>query len=144
MSLVRFEPWSLLRSELDKLFEKQLMLDDSSTVETSQWIPFVDIKEKADRFVLLADIPGVDPKDIEVTMENNVLTVKGERSEEKKEERKGYIRTERSMGTFYRRFTLPDTADSEHISACGKHGVLEITIPKREKVLTRKINIKID
>lgn len=140
--LRRYEPWSLLnqlQTDLTKVFDRSLA-DDNSTVETSRWIPLVDIKEEPSRFVLYADIPGVDPKDIEISMENGVLTIKGERTS-KKEENEGYTRIERSTGTFYRRFALPDTADAEGIVAHGRHGVLEVIIPKREKAKARKIAV---
>ena len=90
----------------------------------------------------MADIPGVDPKDIEITMEDGVLTVKGERYFKTKNDDETYKRLERSSGSFYRRFSLPDTADGEHIEAKGNNGVLEITIPKHEKVQPRKIEVK--
>ena len=83
----------------------------------------------------------MDPKDIEITMENGVLTLKGERSTEKKEEREGYKRIERARGTFYRRFSLPDTADAEKIDAHSRDGVLEIVLPKHEKVQPRRITV---
>lgn len=144
MNVVRYEPWSTLsqfQNELGKLFDRRLSSDDNSMVETSHWTPFVDVKEEANRFVLYADIPGVDPKNIQITMENGVLSIRGERTEETKEEKEGYSRVERMKGVFYRRFALPDTADSDNISAHGEHGVLEISIPKREKAKTRKIEV---
>lgn len=150
MALVRYEPWNLLdrlqkefslRSNLDP-YAGEAVSDDSSDVVTSHWRPAVDIKEEENRFVIYADLPGVDPKDIEITMEQGVLTLRGERSEETKEEREGYKRVERVSGSFYRRFSLPDTADAERIEAEGKNGVLEITLPKHEKVQPRKITVK--
>ena len=150
MALVRYEPWNLL-DRLQKEFSRQDLIDpyagrdvgdDSSDVVTSHWRPAVDIKEEEDRFVIYADLPGVDPKDIEITMEQGVLTLKGERSEETKEEHEGYKRVERVSGSFYRRFSLPDTADAERIEAKGKNGVLEITLPKLEKVQPRKITVR--
>ncbi len=150
MALVRYEPWNLL-DRLQKEFNlknayepyaKEVVSDDNSDVVTSHWRPAVDIKEEEDRFVIYADLPGVDPNDIEITMDQGVLTLKGERSEETKEEREGYKRVERMSGSFYRRFSLPDTANSERIEAEGKNGVLEITLPKHEKVQARKITVK--
>jgi len=150
MALVRYEPWNLL-DRLQREFNLQNLLDpyarevegeDYSNVVTSRWRPAVDIKEEDDCFVIYADLPGVDPKDIEITMDKGVLTLKGERSEEKKEEHEGYKRVERVSGSFYRRFSLPDTADAERIEAKGKNGVLEITLPKHEKVQPRKITVK--
>jgi len=108
----------------------------------NSWNHAVDIREEKDKFLIMADIPGVDPKDIEITMEDGVLTVKGERYFKTKNDDETYKRLERSSGSFYRRFSLPDTADGEHIEAKGNNGVLEITIPKHEKVQPRKIEVK--
>jgi len=150
MSLVRYEPWSLFnrfQEELNSLtrndyFGRDDSDADNSNIVTSHWRPAVDIKEEENRFVIQADIPGVDPKDIEITMEKGVLTLKGERSSDKKESQEGYTRVERVRGTFYRRFSLPDTADADHIEAKGKNGVLEIVLPKHAKVQPRKITVK--
>jgi len=147
MALVRYEPWSMLnqiRREMDRMLESTGEGEESSAIATSDWIPAVDIKETNDAFILHADIPGVDPKDVDVHMENGILTIKGERESEKKEEREGYKRVERQYGSFYRRFSLPDTADAEKISAKSKNGVVEITIPKKEAVQPRKISVEGD
>jgi HSP20 family protein len=147
MNMVRYEPWSLLNqlhSEIDQLFtpQRRRLGEDNANVATSDWVPAVDIKEEADRFVIHADIPGVDPKDIDVHMENGILTIKGERQSETKEEREGYKRVERVRGSFYRRFSLPDTANAEAISAKSQHGVLELIIPKQQKVQPRRIQVE--
>jgi HSP20 family protein len=147
-NIARYKPSSLLQQlhrlsqEWDQLFEPNYS-EDNSLVETSHWAPCVDIKEEPSRFVLYADIPGVDPKNIEITMENGVLTIKGERMSLREEKKAGYTRVERSQGTFYRRFALPDTANPEEISAKGKHGVLEIIIPKRETAKSKKIKVEL-
>ena len=148
MNVVRYEPWGLLRrfqDDVNQLFGESRLgavgEGDQSNVVTSNWTPAVDIKEESDRYVLEADIPGVNPKDIEVTMDNGVLTIKGERKHEAQQESNGYKRVERSYGSFYRRFSLPDSADPEGITAKGKDGVLEVTIPKHEKVQPRKITV---
>ena len=144
MTLVRYEPWGMLnqlRRDMDRMYQSQTDGEESTSVATSAWVPAVDIKETDDAFEIHADIPGVDPKDIDVHMENGVLTIKGERESEKKEEKEGFKRVEREWGSFYRRFSLPDTADAEKISAKSQHGVLEITIPKQEKVQPRKISV---
>lgn len=148
MNVVRYEPWGLLRrfqDDVNQLFGETrsgpLSEGDQSSIVTSNWTPAVDIKEESDRYVLEADIPGVNPKDIEVTMDNGVLTIKGERKHEAEKEANGYKRVERSYGSFYRRFSLPDSADPEGITAKGKDGVLEVTIPKHEKVQPRKITV---
>ncbi len=150
MSLVRYEPWSLFdrfQDEINRLsrsdyFGKDIADGDNSNIVTSRWRPAVDIKEEDNRFVILADVPGVDPKDIEITMEQGVLTLKGERASDKEESHEAYTRVERVRGSFYRRFSLPDTADAERIEAKGKNGVLEIVLPKVEKVQPRKIAVK--
>jgi HSP20 family protein len=139
MTPTRYQPWSLL-DQMRKELERHNA--EGSSVATSDWVPAVDIKEEQDRFVILADIPGVDPKDIEVHMENGMITIKGEKESEKKEEKEGYKRVERSFGSFYRRFSLPDTADPDKISAKSRHGVLEVTIPKHQKVQARKISVE--
>ena len=144
MTLVRYEPWGMLnqlRRDMDRMYQSQNEGEESTAVATSAWVPAVDIKETDDAFEIHADIPGVDPKDIDVHMENGVLTIKGERESEKKEEKEGFKRVEREWGSFYRRFSLPDTADGEKFSAKSRHGVLEITIPKQEKIQPRKISV---
>jgi HSP20 family protein len=150
MALVRYEPFNLLdrfQRELNRIgaldvFGSDEGAEDGSNIVTSHWRPAVDIKEEADRFVILADLPGVDPKEIEVTMENGMLAIRGERKLEKEDERNGFRRVERVRGTFYRRFSLPDTADAERIQARGKDGVLEIVLPKHEKLQPRKISVQ--
>ena len=146
MLLTRYEPWNAMRqlqNEMSRVFDSAVTgAEDGSNVVTSRWTPAVDIKENSEQFVITADIPGVEPKDIEVTMENGVLTIKGERRLEARDEGdNGYRRVERAYGSFYRRFTLPDTADAEAIAASGKHGVLEVVIPKRAALQPRRIAV---
>jgi len=128
----------------DRLFEGSLMQmgsTDESSVVTSQWIPLVDIKEEANQFVLYADLPGVDPQDIEVQMDKGMLTIKGERRIEATVETERFSRVERRHGSFHRRFALPDSADPERISASGHNGVLQIVIPKRPETTPRRIQV---
>lgn len=147
MALVRYEPWNMLdqlHREMNQLFDSRMRKsgEDESQVATADWVPAVDIREEDNRFVIHADIPGVDPKDIEVHMENGILTIKGERRQETEEEREGYKRIERVRGSFFRRFSLPDTADAEAISAKARDGVLEVVIPKHEKQQPRRIQVE--
>jgi HSP20 family protein len=114
---------------------------DASNMATSQWAPRVDIKEEEQRFVIFVDVPGVDPAFIEVSMEKSILSIKGERTVEKSEQNSRFTRVERAHGSFHRRFTLPDTADADNVSATGKHGVLEIVIPKKAETAPRRITI---
>jgi HSP20 family protein len=147
MYLATYEPWKLLdqfRRDIDQVFghsPEQSVAGDSA-IATSAWVPTVDIQETPQQFVLEADIPGVDPKDIDIAMENGVLTLKGERHSDRQKEEKNYKHVERVHGTFYRRFSLPDTADPEKVTASGKNGVLQITIPKRQVALSRKITVE--
>jgi HSP20 family protein len=134
MNLQRYNPMSLFE-QLSREFDHPLSLfdkDDIANVATANWRPSVDITEDENNFTLLADIPGVDPEDIEVSMENGVLTVKGERKTEEKTEKENFRRVERQYGMFYRRFTLPDTANADKIEAKSDNGVLRVTIPKQE------------
>jgi HSP20 family protein len=144
MSLVRYSPWSLL-NQLNRELSNPLTnvdTDDDSNLAVARWAPAVDIQESDEAFILLADIPGVEPDDIEVTMDNGVLTIKGERKSAKETEQDNYKRVERQYGLFYRRFTLPDTANAEEIEAHSEHGVLKVTIPKQEVARSRKIEVK--
>ena len=140
-------PWNLfdaLQRDLHNLDRPQgdNQLDDEANVATASWAPSVDITENDDAFNILADIPGVDPKDIEISMDNGVLSIKGERKSETVEEKENYRRVERHSGQFYRRFTLPDSADAEKIEAKSEHGVITITIPKQEVAVSRRIEVK--
>ncbi len=114
---------------------------DQSTVETSQWAPRVDIREEENNFMILVDVPGVDPSDIEVSMDKSILTIKGERKVDSEANGSKLTRQERVYGTFHRRFALPESADAESISAQGSHGVLEISIPKKPETTPRRITI---
>jgi HSP20 family protein len=147
MNMMRYEPWTLLNEiarELEPRWRSNIHRDDESSTATSSWSPSVDIKEEDERFVIFADIPGVNPQDIDISMENSVLSIKGERKLENREEDGAkFKRVERIYGGFYRRFSLPDIADAENISASGKDGVLEIVIPKRPTAQARKIPITV-
>jgi len=133
-----------IKQVFDRLFEDSLFQSEStddSSVVTSQWAPRVDIQEEADRFVLHADLPGVDPTQIEVQMENGMLTIKGERQREARLATETFSRIERHHGNFQRRFALPDSADPEGISASGHNGVLRIIVPKRPETSPRRIRV---
>ena len=148
MATVRYEPWgvvSQLQNEINRVFGNWNEADSSSAA-TAQWVPAVDVQEFADRFQLLIDLPGVDPKEVEITLDNGVLTVAGERREEKQVQAKGQEepqqqRNERRMGRFHRRFILPDTVDAEKVNAAGRNGVLEIVIAKHPKAQPRRITV---
>jgi len=141
MTSVRSAIWSApgalpadLRQAFDRFFHHEE--HDSANAATSQWAPRADIKEEAQRFVIYVDVPGVDPANIEVSMEKGILTIKGERAIEKSDQQGRFTRVERAHGSFHRRFALPDSADADTVSATGKHGVLEIVIPKKAGAIT--------
>lgn len=143
MTLLRYQPWGLqqhLWNEVNKLFDNNAT-NDASSGATADWAPAVDIEEHADKFVLYADIPGVDPATIEVTLEKGVLTLAGSRAARVEQKEVQSRREERVSGRFFRRFSLPDTVDSEAVKASNKNGVLEIVIPKRPASQPRRIQV---
>ena len=144
MNLTRFEPWSivdLLHRDLDRLAARRIPAGDSEAAVTD-WVPAVDIIEEQERFVLRADVPGVDPADIEVSMDAGVLSIAGQRARESQSEDAGLQRMERVSGRFFRRFSLPDTADAENIKANCRNGILEVSIPKVPEVQARRIEVE--
>lgn len=143
MSLVRYEPIGLFdqfNNELNRFFTNTRPA--AAANEARNWAPAVDIREEEDRFLLIADIPGVKREEVEVTLEDGVLSIKGERRTETEETREGFHRKERVHGSFLRQFTLPDTVNPDSISATVSDGVLEIGIPKQAKPEPRKISVK--
>ena len=145
MTIVRYEPWafvSRVQRHLDRALGETQGLSDGADAARVSWIPHVDIREEAERFVVAADVPGVEPKDIEITADKGVLTVRGERSSQKNATADGYERVERATGTFLRRFTLPESADAEAIKATHVNGVLELSIPKRPQEQPRRISVQ--
>ena len=144
MNLVRFEPWSLfdlMQRDFDRFAGRPAGRTDVET-QVADWAPAVDIVEEKDRFLLRADGPGVAAEDIEINMEDGVLTVAGERHTEKHEDAEGMRRFERVSGRFYRRFSLPETADAEGIKARSANGILEVAIPKLPEVQPRRITVE--
>lgn len=148
MNTTRYIPWDgtgtlpqEFRQALGRFFD--LEEADQSDVVTSQWAPRVDIREEEQRFVIEADVPGVDPKGIEVHMDKGILSIRGECKSEHKTGNGKYTRVERSHGVFHHRFALADSANADGISATGRHGVLEIEIPKHPKTTPRKIDITV-
>lgn len=137
MNIVRYEPFGLL-SQLQKELARSF---PSFSNETTEWVPAVDVKEEEKQFIVHADIPGVKPEDIEVSVEAGVLTIKGEKKSESKTEKDGYKRVERTSGSFYRSFSLPGAADSDTVTAKFKNGVLEVVIPKNEATKPKLVTV---
>ena len=142
-SLIRFEPWAMHRemlNEFNRFFERSTEHDGSSGA-TADWAPAVDIHEHADKYVIYADVPGVDPAGIEITLEKGLLTLSGSRERNVDQAGIQSSRAERVSGRFFRRFALPDTVDGDAVSARGANGVLEVVIPKRQAAQPRRITV---
>jgi HSP20 family protein len=135
---------NLLNRDLDRFVSRPHGIPGADDVSNTaaDWVPAVDIHEEKERFVLRADLPGVSPDNIDVNMENGVLSLSGERNAENSDEIEGLKRFERVSGKFYRRFNLPETADAEGISARCANGILEISIPKAARVQARRIEVE--
>lgn len=147
MATTHYQPWGLMNqvaSELNRFFapERGARHTAARTPLAGDWVPPIDVREEEDRFVIWADLPGVAAQDIEIHMEAGVLTLSGERKLDQRETQDGYKRSERRGGKFLRRFTLPDTADADAITAQSNHGVLEIVIPKRADQQPRRIEVR--
>lgn len=143
MNSVRYQPWHLhqdLMNEFNRLFER-VGANDASSGATADWTPAVDIEEYGDRFVIQADLPGIEPSGIDITLEKGVLTLSGSRPQPVEQAGVERRRSERASGRFHRRFALPDTADADAVTASGKNGVLEIVIPKRAAAQPRRITV---
>ena len=144
MSTTRYEPWYLmnrLHHDLDRLLTPGGGADERQSAAVD-WVPPVDIREQASEVVIHVDLPGVDPTSIDITLEKGELTLRGRRELATRDEKQGYRRVERVSGEFYRRFNLPDTADSHAVKARHANGVLEVTIPKQAQVLPRKVMVE--
>lgn len=134
MSIVQYEPWSLF----NRLTKDHFL---NAPTAPAAFIPPVDVHEEADRFVVKADLPGVTLEDIEITADKGVLTLRGERKVEKRENAQGYERIERVAGSFSRRFQLPENVLSDEIKARYTNGVLEVSIPKQPVKQARRVAI---
>jgi len=148
MAIVRFEPFRELMSLQDRM--NRLFGESYRAQQTGEddwalggtWAPAVDIYEQDNNIVIKAELPGVDPKDVDVRLENNVLTIKGERKLDNEVKKENYHRVERAYGMFTRSFTLPSVVDPNGIKAEFKDGVLRITLPKREESKPKQIQIQ--
>jgi HSP20 family protein len=146
MNLVTYDPFRELRSlqqDVNRLFSTSFDRGgESNELMRGAWSPSVDIFENKDNIVLEAELPGMSPDDVSISVENSVLTLHGERKFEKKDEGDNFHRVERSYGGFTRSFTLPPTVSTENVEAAFDNGVLRLTLAKREEAKPRKIEIK--
>jgi HSP20 family protein len=138
MNIAIREPWSLL-NRLNRDLDGFLGTPSEASVA---FIPAVDVQEEKDRYVVKADLPGVKPEDIEVTAEKGILTLRGERKAEKRDNAEGYERLERVSGSFTRRFALPENVQGDAIKAKFTHGVLEVSIPKQPVVPAKRVTVE--
>ena len=145
MTIVRYDPFRDLRTlqeEVNRLFSTNLTRGfGEEGIGRGAWNPSVDIYENKDHIVLEAELPGMNREDFELSVENNVITLRGERQFEKKDDSDNYHRVERSYGSFTRSFTLPQTVSAEGATAEYRNGVLRVTLPKREETKARRIEI---
>jgi HSP20 family protein len=145
MNIVKYDPFRELnafQNELNRLFTGAFPRGlNQEEMTHGAWNPSVDIYESKDQLVLEAELPGMKREDVEVSIENNIITLRGERKFEKQEESDNYHRVERSYGSFTRSFTLPNTVTAEGAAADFSNGVLRISLPKREEIKARKIEI---
>jgi HSP20 family protein len=147
MAIVRFEPFRDLMSlqeRMSRLFgESYRPQTEEDWALGGSWAPAVDIYEQENNIVIKAEVPGVDPKDVDIRLENNVLTIKGERKFDNEVKKENYHRVERAYGVFTRSFTLPTVVDPNAIKAEYKDGVLRVTLPKREEAKPKQIQISV-
>jgi HSP20 family protein len=147
MALIRWEPvaeLNTIQNEMNRLFNT--FFDPSAPSgrgngTTRRWLPPMDLVETSDQYVLRADLPGLSDGDVNVQLENNVLTLSGERKAEHQDQQEGYYRLERAFGAFSRSLTLPDGVDPDRVQAHFDRGVLEIRIPKPEQKKPKTVQI---
>ncbi len=145
MSIIRWDPFRdliTLREKMNRLFEEVFTSrGEERELVGGTWTPSVDIYETENALVLTAELPGIDEDDVEIKIEDNTLTLKGERKLEKETKEENYHRIERSYGSFYRSFTLPHYIDQDKIEAIHENGVLKITMPKKPELKPRKVKV---
>jgi HSP20 family protein len=150
MALIRWEPvreLSTVQNEMNRLFntffDSRTPSHGAGRAVARRWTPALDVVENDEHFVLRADLPGLSENDVKIEVEDNVLTISGERKSEHEQTSKGYYRVERSFGSFSRSLTLPEGVDADAIQASFDNGVLEIQIPKPEQPKPRKVQISV-
>ena len=145
MNIIKYDPFHEIRSlqdEVNRLFTSNFSRGGDNDLMRGAWSPQVDIFEDQDKIVLEAELAGMKPEDVDISIEDNVLTIYGERKFEKKKDSDNFHRVERSYGSFTRSFTLPPTISSENTNAEFENGILRLTLAKREEAKPRRIEIK--
>lgn len=146
MNVQRYEPSGLFgrfNNEIERMLAGNgRAYGDFPGLSTAQWLPAVDVEETEDAYCISADVPGIKPEDIDITLEKGVLTLQGERQAEHSADERGVRHVERSSGRFIRRFSLPDSVDADNVEASVEQGVLRLTINKKAESQPRKIAVK--
>jgi len=145
MAITRWDPFRevvTLQNRLNSLFGS-LNSENESALTTASFVPAVDVYEDEKKVVLKLEVPGIEEKDLDVSVENNTLTVKGERKFEKEEKEENFHRIERRYGSFYRAFTLPSTVDTENIAAKYEAGVLKLELKKKPEAQPKQIKVNV-
>ncbi len=139
-----FTELSSLRREMDRLWENFFGERPFARIWEREWAPSLDMSETKDNYVVKAEVPGIDAKDIDISLTGDVLTIKGEKKQEKEEKEEDYHLIERGYGSFSRSVRLPVEVESSKIKASYKNGILSITLPKSEKVKAKEVKIKVE
>jgi HSP20 family protein len=153
MSLVRWNParelaaWPSdlfgIQREINKMFDGVFRSTGDEDYSFSSWAPAVDIAEHDDEYLVKVELPGVNKDEVKLTLENNILTIRGEKKQEKETKKENYHRVERSYGSFQRSFTLPAAVKSDKIDASYKDGILSVSLPKTEEAKPKQIEVKV-
>lgn len=133
-----------MRREMDRIWDTFFERRPARVEEFGEWLPTLDVSETKDEYVVKAELPGIDPKDIDISLTNDLLTIKGEKKQEKEEKEENYHLIERSYGAFTRSVRLPGQVQSDKISANFKNGVLKVALPKTEEAKKKEIKIKVE
>ena len=145
-NIIRWDPFrtiTSLQEQMNRLFEDSFLRGRSEQSSLATWAPAVDIYETEQELVAKADLPGLEEKDLDVRVENNTLTIRGERKVENKVSDENFLRVERAYGSFTRSFSLPNTVDTEHIKAEYRNGVLSVHMPKREESKPKQVKVSV-
>ena len=146
MSITRWDPFrniSTLHEQVNRLFENSVHAGGRDQAALAGWAPAVDIYETENELVIKADVPDMNEKDLDIRVENNLLTIRGDRKFEQKVKEDNYLRIERTYGSFHRSFSLPSTVDTEAIKAEYKNGVLTVDLPKRAESKPNQVQVKV-
>jgi HSP20 family protein len=139
-----FRELERMRREMDRIWDSFFERRPARVEEAAEWFPTLDVSETKNDYVVKAELPGIDPKDIDISLTNDLLTIKGEKKQEKEEKEENYHVIERSYGSFTRSVRLPGQVQSDKINASFKNGVLRVTLPKTEEAKKKEIKIKVE